>query len=263
VYNVAGTYTVKLTVRNSTGGTGTGYSPPITITQPPTPIPNPKFTLSPTAGVAPQTVVFDGSASRDAAGGTIAAGKFSWIVYNSLNSQVSPALPGNAIVSWRIPTAGTYRVALTVTAANGATASISHNITLGSLLPPTGIRTSNAVGHLFGSTRVTVTWTGAAHSPGDTIKYNILISNSGSGCGFGLLDLNNSSGSYVNGTSANPPIHSYTWSIPGSFGSFLRNAACSGHTYQVQMQTIRIDSDGATWVSALSPPTNFNFAFAL
>lgn len=266
-----GQFKVTLTVKNAAGQTGSS-SIFVAVNPAPVPPPVPKFTLNVTAGVAPQTVAFDGSTSTDASGAPIAVGKFNWVVYNSANQQVSPALPSTAKVSWKFPTPDTYKVLLTVQGANGATASVPHTVTLGAVLPATQVTVSNAVGHLFGSTSVTVTWTNPAHTyastrpPGDTVKFDLRISNTGAGCGFGTLALSNG-GTYVPGVATGPPspqVQSYVWTIPGSFASFIRNLACSSSQYSVQIQTIRTSSDGDVTASAtMSAPTFFSFRTAL
>jgi hypothetical protein len=225
------------------------------------PKPKPSFTITPSSGIAPQRLTFDGSASRDASGNAIPDGNFSWDVYNSADVLIWSG-PGKTTSTFKAQTPGTYSVVLTVEAANGATTSSTpKRITLGPLLPPTGVAASNAYAPLFGTTRVTISWTNVPHPSTDVMRYNILIKNAGSGCLFGLLNLNNSTGSYV--ADNGQRTQSYTWQLPGSFVSFMRNVACIGSRYIVQMQTIRTDSDGQVWQSALSPPVQFSFNFGV
>ena len=267
----AGTYKVRLTVRlqptpTSPGVAGT-VQQTIVVQAPVLPKPRPSFTMDPTSGIAPQRVFFDGTASRDAAGNPIPAGNYSWEIFNSADVLVGTMV--GAQPNYKFQTAGTYKVALTVEAANGTTNTSSQKqITLRPLTAPTGVAASNAYAPLFGTTRVTVSWTNVPHAktgPGRDLnfQYNILIqnANAGGGCLFGLLRLNNATGSYV--TDNGNTTQSYTWQIPGSFVNFMRNVLCIGSRYIVQMQTIRTDSDGQVWQSGLSAPVQFSFDFGL
>ncbi len=116
-YGSAGTYTVALTVTDDDGDTGS-ISHSVTVTAPPPNIP-------PTAAFTSSTTFlqasFDSSGSSDA-DGSITARSWNFGDGSPAASGVSP--------THDYATGGTYSVTLTVTDNNGATDSVSHNVTV-------------------------------------------------------------------------------------------------------------------------------------
>ena len=262
---IAGQFVVTLTVRNAAGQTGRS-SQSITVNPPAVPKPIPSFTLTPSAGVAPQTVKFDATASTTANGtplGSVGAATFGWAVYNSLGVQVSSGIAPTVKSQWLFPGAGTFVVVLTVTDGAGGSATLSRSITLGALAPPTAVATSNAVAHFFGGASVVVSWTDAPQSPGDVVKYDVQIQNSNPSCAFGLFDLNTSGGgSLIPATTSVPPVQSAQVSVGNGLVSILQSGFCN-KPYQVRVKTYRTNSDGSTFTSDWSAPAFFsNFRLA-
>jgi PKD repeat protein len=120
-YAAAGTYTVQLTVTDNAGATGT-VSHDVTVTAPPV---NQPPTAAFTSSCTDLNCSFDGSGSSDP-DGTISS--YAWDFGDAATgSGVSPAHTYAA--------AGTYTVGLTVTDNNGATGTVSHDVTVTSAPP--------------------------------------------------------------------------------------------------------------------------------
>ncbi len=132
-YGAAGTYSVKLTVTDTTGGTGTSTRQ-VTVSAPPA---NQPPTAAFTSRTTNLSVAFDGSGSSDP-DGTVAS--YAWNFGDGGTSTVvSPNHPYAA--------AGTYQVKLTVTDNAGATNAVTHPVTVAAAnQSPTAAFTSTASG---------------------------------------------------------------------------------------------------------------------
>jgi PKD repeat protein len=128
-YSAAGTYTVTLTVTDSSGLQAT-TSHQITIDEPPVA----SFT-GPTAGLAGAAVTFAGGGSSDPDGSIVG---YSWSFGDGATSVAGPT------ISHTYSAAGTYTVTLTVTDSSGLQAMTSHQITVDE--PPTAAFTGPASG---------------------------------------------------------------------------------------------------------------------
>jgi len=147
-YATAGTYTVKLTVTDDRGGTGS-----VTHTVTANTAPTASFT-STTSNLAAS---FDGTASADS-DGTIAT--YSWD-FGDGTAAGSGTTPSHTYAA-----AGTYNVKLTVTDNLGATGSVTHSVTVTSPgLPPTAQFTSTCT---YGS--CSFDGSGSTGNGGATIK---------------------------------------------------------------------------------------------
>ena len=105
-YTTAGTYTVTLTVSNVGGSDTATCSDCITVTDPPPPLPSANFSMTPTSGVIPLTVVF-----TDTSSGSVDS--WSWDFGDGgTSSEQGP--------SHTYTTLGTYVVTLTVTGPGGS-----------------------------------------------------------------------------------------------------------------------------------------------
>ncbi len=116
-FQTAGTYTVRLTVTDNYGGTGTATK---TITVYANQAPTASISASVLSGDAPLAVNFDGSASRDS-DGTIAS--YAW---NFGDGGVA----SGRTASHTFRSAGTYSVTLRVTDDRGATALATKTVTV-------------------------------------------------------------------------------------------------------------------------------------
>ncbi|KNX39480.1 hypothetical protein VV01_13985 [Luteipulveratus halotolerans] len=115
-YAAAGTYTVRLTVTDDKGATGT-LTKQVTVTAPPANQP-PAAAFS--SDATQLTVALDGSASTDADG---SVASYAWDFGDG--SSGTGAKPSHTYAA-----AGTYTVRLTVTDDKGATDSVSHDVTV-------------------------------------------------------------------------------------------------------------------------------------
>jgi len=115
IYTAPGTYTVRLTVTDSSGLQST-TSHQITVDE----LPTASFT-GPTSGLAGTAVRFDGSGSTDP-DGSIAG--YSWSFGDGTTSAAGP------ITSHPYSAPGTYTVTLTVTDSSGLQSTISHKIAI-------------------------------------------------------------------------------------------------------------------------------------
>jgi PKD repeat protein len=116
-YAAFGTYTVTLTVTDANGAAA-AVTHPVTVANRP---PSAAFRVRPAAPVRTQLVTFDGSASSDPDG---PLGSYAWSFGDGARASGPRA-------THRFAARGAYTVALTVTDADGATASTSQTLTVG------------------------------------------------------------------------------------------------------------------------------------
>jgi PKD repeat protein len=199
-YSTVGTYTVTLTVVDSTGSTSQAtHQIQVTGSQP-----QAAFTASP-AGAEPTgtEIQFDGTSSSDN-GGTITS--YSWNFADGSTSDLPS--PSHAYA-----TAGTYTVSLTVKDTTGATNTAYRTVTV-SDRPPTAAFNPTEATVLAGSS---VSFDGTQSSdPDGTI----------SGYSWNFGD--------GTGSSASQPSHSYT--EPGTYNATLRVTDNSGNSSSVTHQ---------------------------
>jgi PKD repeat protein len=129
-FKALGTFSVTLTIVNSTGGTASLTQPvTIAVTTPP----NAKFTFSPAAPGVNQPVNFNAGASAAGPGRTIAS--YGW--------DFGDGATGSGVtVTHNFPTVGTYTVTLTVTDDIGQVTTFSTSVTVVPALPTVIITTS-------------------------------------------------------------------------------------------------------------------------
>ncbi|OFI38958.1 hypothetical protein BIU82_16780 [Arthrobacter sp. SW1] len=130
-YAAGGTYTVTLTVTDNTGNTDS-ETHPVTVTAPP---PNQPPSAAFTATADDLAVAFDGSGSADP-DGTIAA--YAWTFGDG--GTATTAAPSHSYA-----VAGTYAVKLTVTDDDGATGTLTKNVTV-TAPPPDTVLAADAFG---------------------------------------------------------------------------------------------------------------------
>jgi len=139
-----GTFTVKLTVTDDKGATGT-YSRPIKILKPNV-NPTADFAFSPTTGIFPLAVNFDASASHDPDG---SVATYAWTFGNG-------ATGNGKLTSYTYHKSGTFSIKLTVADERGGTGSKTKSITVLGLYAPLNVRWQTQVDEsLFQSRYVT------------------------------------------------------------------------------------------------------------
>ncbi len=120
VYSSPGLRTVTVTATHTDGRTGTGQTQVNVV---PTEAPAASFTVSPKAGTTATSFIFNASASTSSTGTTIV--RYEWN-FGDGTTRSCPAdslcRNGNRTISHEFGVAGTYRVILTITDSNGATA---------------------------------------------------------------------------------------------------------------------------------------------
>ena len=158
-YNSAGSYTVTLTVANSSGQTSSA-SHSIAVASPPPPV-SAGFSASPTSGQAPLGVQF-----TDQSSGPVVS--WSWDFGDGASSSAqNPAHTYN--------NAGSYTVTLTVANSAGQTGSVSHTITVTNPAPPPSTVTcvaSQSLASLLSPGVFTITRTGDTSST-LTVHYSL------------------------------------------------------------------------------------------
>ncbi len=162
-YTTVGTYTATLTVTDADNLTGTAtVAITVNAPQPPTA----RITATPTTGLAPLTVAFNGSTSSDPEGGALS---YAWDFGDGGTSTATNP-------SYTYTTPGTYTATLTVTDPQTLTGTATVTITVNaridvSAISASGTRVSNsnvsatatvtvrdAAGSLVGGATVTGTW---------------------------------------------------------------------------------------------------------
>lgn len=159
-FNTEGTFNVKLTVFDQSDAPSAETNDSqitITVLEPnPNVPPTAVATASPTVGIGPLTVAFNGSQSSDPDGSIVA------YLWNFGDSQTSTLVNPSHIYT----SAGTFTATLTVTDNNGATDSDTVQVTVTSIPPPiipTITDVSPNEGPITGNTEVTLTGTGFAN----------------------------------------------------------------------------------------------------
>ena len=166
VYRRGGEFTAKLVVIDDVGLRSAASTITITANQAgPTP-PTAQFTMSPNPAVAPQTVAFDGTASRTAGGGSVSS--YLWDFGDGTTA------PG-ATTTHRYEAAGNYLVRLTVSDGAGIVGSTTQVLTVSVFNRPSDFRMTDARGELAHSGDFYFAWTNVAGSQGDPVSYEIEI----------------------------------------------------------------------------------------
>ena len=238
VFNLAGSYTVQLTVTDSFGSSNS-FTTTVVVNQVGLPKPTASFTATPSTGVAPQRVAFDGSASHDAANNPVAS--YLWNVDGT--NFLTGAKP-----TWTYTTPGTYVVSLTVTAANGQTNTTTRTVTLGALQQPIGFKLTDAVGEFFHDGHFYFSWTNIPRSPGDTIRYEIKVA------GVIQFSCGPAFGTRTQTATANAAgtVQSFDFRVAWPF-SFV----CLWSDYTWSVRTVRTDSSGNQFTTAWTDPVEF------
>ncbi len=206
LYNSAGQYTARLTVRDDDGATASA-SVQITVTAPNQP-PSANLTATPTSGHAPLTVAFVGSGTDP--DGTVTS--YSWAFGDGLGStQQSP--------THTYSTAGTYTATLTVRDDAGATASKSIQITVQPPNQPPSLTAEASP--LRGAPPLTVSFTASASDPDGQI---VSV----------LWD-------FGDGTTDTRLVTQHTYSVEGTFTALVQVRDDDGAT-QSKSFTIRVNT---------------------
>lgn len=242
-FNQGGNYNVTLRVTDNFNLTNS-TTKSVNVTPPTLPPPTASFVATPSAGISPQTVLFDASASTNAGGGS-AGLTYSW----TLNGGAATRTGVNP--SFNYPaSAGTIAdtVTLRVTATNGAFSEISHVVTLLPFSKPTNFQFVRANVPLLGDKSFIFSWTEIARSPGDQISYKVRVVNT-SGC----LTFGNREATFASTKDAGQTLQG-TLSIPGSICSSV--FGLNPLTFQAWVSARRIDgANNETWTPESAPIT--------
>jgi parallel beta-helix repeat protein len=134
-YQSAGTYTVKVTVKD-TAGLSAVATTQVTVTPPDLP-PSAALTVSPGSGVTPLSVTADASASTDGDDTPIASFRFN---FGDGTAIVGPQ--ASAVAAHTYPTAGVYTITVTVTDTAGQSSVATAQVTaFGNLVGNPGFET--------------------------------------------------------------------------------------------------------------------------
>src|SRR3990172_6437739 len=138
-YGFAGTYTVRLVVRDAAGNGHTATTAVTVTNQAPQPpaAPAPAFGITPAAPAEDETVFFDASASPDTATDDTAL-EFDWDFGDGTGGASEQAIHAYSA-------AGTYTVGLTVRDDHGATATASRSLTVSNPAPTANAGSAIAV----------------------------------------------------------------------------------------------------------------------
>ena len=235
VYRRAGTFTVRLTVTDEVGLSGT-TTRQITVTRPgPTP-PTASFTRSPQPAVAPQLVSFDGRASRDAAGNAVSS--YVWDFGNGVSAA-------GATTSHRYTMAGTYTVRLTVTDSAGTTGTTTRTVVIGTQAIPPNFRLTDAKAELASDGHFYFAWTNPGASAGDTVSYEIEV-RAVAGCvAFGTKTRTVTAG-------AAGTLQTYDFRV-----GWPASNVCVGSQYDWRVRTIRVSPTEGTQTTPWSLYSRF------
>jgi PKD repeat protein len=232
VYRRGGSFTASLVVVDDVGLRSPAATITITATQAgPTP-PTAEFTMSPNPAVAPQTVAFDGSASRTASGANVSS--YLWDFGDGTTA------PG-ATTTHRYEAAGTYLVRLTVTDGAGVTGTTTQSLVVGVFTRPPDFRMTDARGELAHSGDFYFAWTNVAGSAGDPVSYEIEVK-AVSGClAFGSKTRTVTAGAV--GT-----VQTYDFKV-----DWPASNVCLGSTYEWRVRAKRVNAAEGTKFSEWSP----------
>jgi PKD repeat protein len=164
-YPSAGTYTVKVTVKD-TAGLSSVATTQVTVTPPDLP-PSAALSLSPTSGPTPLAVTADASASTDTDDTPIASYRFN---FGDGTSVVGPQAGATATHTYR--TAGVYTVTVTVTDTAGQSSVATAQVTaFGNLVGNPGFETDLSGWNTSGSgSNISLTRVAGGHSGGWAAK---------------------------------------------------------------------------------------------
>ncbi|MFC6713178.1 PKD domain-containing protein [Branchiibius cervicis] len=155
-YSAGGSYTITLTVKDSSGTASTATTHAVTVAAPPANVPP---VAAFTSSVAHNVASFDGSGSSDS-DGTVAS--YDWD-FGDGSTHATTAKPNHTYTS-----AGSYNVTLTVTDNQGATNSVTKSITVGgSNQAPAAAFTSSVAGRV-----ASFDGTGSSDSDGTVASYD-------------------------------------------------------------------------------------------
>ncbi len=232
-YTRAGTYTVRLTVTDAAGATGTTERQ-VTVVEPPNKAPTAAFTSN-SSGL---TAAVDASGSTDA-DGTVASYTWAW--------GDSTANGTGATASHTYATPGTYQVTLTVTDDDGATASVTRGVAVAApgSAPPIATDTFSrtATGGL-GTAELGGAWTASAGASRLSVADGTAV--------LGLPGAGNETGAYlgsVGTTAADVRAAVSLSSVPTGTGTFVEltgRRVSTGNEYTVRM---RVAPDGAVYLA--------------
>lgn len=165
-YERGGAFTATLIVVDDVGLTSAPATVTINVTQTGPPKPIPSFTMSPQPAVAPQTVSFNGTASKTAGGSAVSS--YYW---DFGDGTTAPGATPSHLYAYP----GNYNVTLTVEDSAGVSASITKTLVVKTFSNPPDFRMTDARGELAHSGDFYFAWTNLGASAGDPVSYEIQI----------------------------------------------------------------------------------------
>ncbi len=258
VFTIDQVHTVRLTVTDDIGLTGTALYPiDVTVVGPPPPTAVFAMSIETSPGsfsplpsgssvVRPQHVVFDGSASHDSNNDPVSS--YYWDFGDGTTATGNPP-PVHLYESLNVPPGEPYTISLTVTAANGTTATTTQTLVVKDFAPPNPVNHVDAAGEwLFNSPHAWMKfgWTNGPSSPGEQVEVEIQVEVT-QGC----ILFPTQSKRFPAGAEGQYQVERWDFWVTYSFPLVYPTHVCLGSKYRQRARTVRTNAYG-TFTSSWS-----------